>query len=177
MADWAHETAGHRGKAATLEWARARGLPITLQMIVQAQEIGGYIDKSDPWSSNSYLNLLASYSRVSNSTDWWICGTISFSEESSYPYVGVPWTLEELKQYNNTGFGWYREEGKPQSLDRLHIINRPQEGAICISSHNNGANATKTGYSNCTSAWVKGYGNEQHWAMTVKDSSPMVRVI
>ncbi|CAH2329448.1 Hypothetical predicted protein, partial [Pelobates cultripes] len=138
--------------------------------------IGGYIDKSDPWSSNSYLNLLASYSRVSNSTDCWICGTISFSEESSYPYVGVPWTLEELKQYNNTGFGWYREEGKPQSLDRLHIINRPQEGAICISSHNNGANATKMGYSNCTSAWVKGYGNEQHWAMTVKDSSPMIIV-
>ncbi|CAH2297033.1 Hypothetical predicted protein, partial [Pelobates cultripes] len=49
MADWAHETAGHRGKAATLEWARARGLPITLQMIVQAQEVCETCNEVKKW--------------------------------------------------------------------------------------------------------------------------------
>uniref|UniRef100_A0A8C5Q723 Uncharacterized protein n=1 Tax=Leptobrachium leishanense TaxID=445787 RepID=A0A8C5Q723_9ANUR len=114
---------------------------------------------------------------MSNNTDCWICGAIAFSEESSYPYVGVPWTVEDLKAYNNTGFGWYREAGKPRSMDRIHIVNRPQEGAVCISSHDSGIHVLKLGQSNCTAAWLKGYGNDQNWAMTADDSSPVITIV
>lgn len=89
----------------------------------------------------------------------------------------MPWTLEDLKTYNKTGFGWYREVGQPKSMDRINIVNRPQEGAVCISSHDNGIHALKLGQSNCTAAWVKGYGNNQNWAMAVDDSSPVITIV
>ena len=39
LAQWAHETSGHRGRDATYKWARDRGVDLTMDTIAQAVHV------------------------------------------------------------------------------------------------------------------------------------------